>query len=519
VTVAKRALLSVTDKTGVVDFARRLAAAGLEIVSTGGTARVLAEAGVPVREVADVTGFPEILDGRVKTLHPKIHGGVLARADDDAHGAALEAHGIVPFAVVAVNLYAFERAASDPAAGLDEVVEQIDIGGPTLLRAAAKNHASVIPVVEPRDYDRVAEAIEGGGLDPAERQRLALKVFRHTAAYDRAISAYLERVIEGEAERFPDQLDLRFVKALDLRYGENPHQAAAFYRDPSSAPGSLGEARLLQGKPLSYNNLLDAEAAWSLISDLGDDAAAYIKHNNPCGAARHAELAEALRRARAVDPTSAFGAVVAVARPVDAAAAEVLAETFVEVVLAPAFDEAARERLGRKKNLRLLELGRRFTRPAGELELRRVGGGLLVQAPDAVGDPAAELAAARLVTRRAPTDEEREALAFAWAIAKHVRSNAIVYAHADRAVAIGAGQMSRVDSVMICQRKGGEALKGSVVASDAFFPFRDGVDEIARSGATAIVQPGGSLRDEEVIAAADAHGLAMLFPGVRHFRH
>ncbi len=514
----RRALISVTDKTGVVDLAKGLAELGAEILSTGGTAAAIREGGIEVTDVSEVTGFPEILDGRVKTLHPKIHGGVLARGDSPDHAAQLEEHEIRPIDLVAVNLYAFENAVSAGDITIDQAIEQIDIGGPTLLRAAAKNHASVIPVVDPRDYERVLEALKGDGVAIDERRALALKVFRHTHHYDGAIAQYLDAQVGGGEAALPETLALEFRKIQDLRYGENPHQIAAFYADSNPPPASLSRAEQLNGKALSFNNLLDADSALGLAKDLGSRGAVFVKHNNPCGAAVADTLTDAIQKARACDPVSAFGAVVALSKPVDLAAAELLAETFIEVVVAPGFDDDALERLKRKKNLRLLSVGPFGGLPVGR-DVRRVSGGLLVQSKDGGRDPASEIAEATVATKRAPTDEERAALAFNWAVAKHVRSNAIVFGHADRSVAVGAGQMSRVDAVKLCELKGGDALKGAVVASDAFFPFRDGVDILAAAGASAIVQPGGSIRDQEVIEAADEHGLAMILTGVRHFRH
>ena len=513
----RRALISVTDKIGVVEFASALVELGAEIVSTGGTAAVLRDAGVAVTDVAEVTGFPEILDGRVKTLHPKIHGGVLARRDAE-HAAQLEAHGINPIDLVAVNLYAFEDAASAPDATIEDAIEQIDIGGPTLLRAAAKNHAFVVPLVDPRDYQRVIDALAADGLSLEARRGLALKVFQHTQHYDQAIAQYLTTKIEGDDGALPDTFSMELRKVQDLRYGENPHQSAAFYTDNNPPPTSLARAEQLNGKALSFNNLLDADSALALAMDLGERSAVFVKHNNPCGAAVADDLIEAIHKARACDPVSAFGAVVAIARPIDLATAELLAETFIEVVVAPSYTPEALERLQTKKNLRLLAVGPFGLPPAGR-DVRRISGGLLVQTKDAGHDPAREVAGAKVATKRSPTAQEMDGLAFNWAVAKHVRSNAIVFGHADRSVAVGAGQMSRVDAVKLCRLKGGDALKGAVVASDAFFPFRDGIDILAAAGASAIVQPGGSIRDEEVIAAADEHGLAMVLTGVRHFRH
>lgn len=521
----KRALLSVTDKTGLVDLARGLVALGYELVSTGGTRALLEKSGVAAREVKEITGSPEMLDGRVKTLHPHVHGGILARRDKPEHLAQLVEHGIGPIDLVVVNLYAFEAAAAKPGSSVEEVIEEIDIGGPTLLRAAAKNHAHVLPLVRPEDYPEILGLLERGeGVSLARRRALARAVFEHTARYDGAITAWLTRQLEpsGSAE-LPEILHVTAERQAALRYGENPHQAAAVYRDRVRPVASLVGAEQLGGKELSFNNLLDADSALGLALDLArvttDPVAVYVKHNNPCGVASASTLAEAVRTARDVDATSAFGAVIALTAPVDRAAAEVLGETFVEVIVAPAFSDEARDHLGKKKNLRLLALGALAEPATRGLELRRVRGGWLAQRADVHEDVTRELTGARVVTRRAPTDAERRAMAFTWVVAKHVRSNAIVFGHADRVVAVGAGQMSRVDSVALCRMKGGERLRGSVVASDAFFPFRDGVDLLVAAGATAIVQPGGSIRDDEVIGAADEQDVAMMFTGVRHFRH
>lgn len=516
----KRALISVTDKTGVADFAHGLVKLGYRILSTGGTRRILQEAGISVIDVAEHTGSPEMLDGRVKTLHPRVHGGLLARRDLPKHMEELAQHSIPTIDVVAVNLYDFESASSKPGNAFAEVMEEIDIGGPSMLRSAAKNHAFVLPVVDPRDYTEVLTALASqGGPDEVFRRRMAAKVFAHTARYDGMVSAYFARVL-GEApagSTMPARIGLSFEKVQDLRYGENPHQVAAFYRAPVEGAASLASAKQLGGKELSYNNLLDADAALRLVMDLGPDAAVYIKHNNPCGAATDPVLADALKKAREVDPVSAFGAVVAMGKAVDASAASLLAETFLEVILAPGFSEEAVEILGRKKNLRLLQLAG-LGHSDVDFELRRIQGGLLVQSEDR-GSPRQEVLAAKVVTTRAPTPEELEALSFAWVVAKHVRSNAIVYGYRDRVAAVGAGQMSRVDSAEIARHKAKNQLAGTVAASDAFFPFRDGLDQLAQAGATAVVQPGGSVRDEEVIAAANEHGLAMIFTGLRHFRH
>jgi len=515
----RRALISVTDKSGIADFARGLVEIGFEIISTGGTARILREANIEVTDVSSITDFPEILDGRVKTLHPKIHGGVLARKHLDSDVSALKEHGIAPFELVVVNLYAFEKAAANAELELRDVLEQIDIGGPTLLRAAAKNFHHVLPVTDPEDYSTVLSGFSGDE-DLSDEQRLlfARKVFKHTSVYDHAVSQYLDLQTEDGTE-FEQTKLVRLDKVQSLRYGENPHQSAAFYTRSDDKLGALANTEQLHGKALSYNNLLDADSAWNLALDLGQDSAVYIKHNNPCGAARHPDLLQALTLARAVDPVSAFGSVVAIGKSVNAAAATFLAETFIEVIMAPSFSEEAKAILMKKKNLRLLEMGTAEMPKRLAPELRCVSGGVLVQNRDYRNDPASEVADAKVVTTRKPSAAELEALKTNWLVAKHVRSNAIVFGHADRVVAVGAGQMSRIDSVKLCQLKGGDALKGSVVASDAFFPFRDGVDALAEAGATAIVQPGGSVRDEEVIDAANEHGLAMLMTGFRHFRH
>jgi phosphoribosylaminoimidazolecarboxamide formyltransferase/IMP cyclohydrolase len=510
----RRALLAVSDKTGAPAFARGLAALGFEILSTGNTARVLREAGVTVREVAEVTGFPEILGGRVKTLHPAVHGGILARRDIPDDLEVLARYGIVPIDVVAVNLYPFAVTTARPECTLAEAIEEIDIGGPTLLRAAAKNWRHVTVVCEPADYAAVLEALASGGPEEAQRYELAVKAFVHTARYDGVIAAWLSaRTSDGSAERFPRHLAIYAERVSVLRYGENPHQAAALYRLPGEGP-SLATALVLQGKEISFNNLLDLDAALALAQELDPPAAVVVKHTNPCGVALGATLEEAYRRARECDPRSAFGGIVALTGEVDGGAARALAETFLEAVVAPGFSSEAREILGAKKNLRLVVAP--IAGAARGQDLRRVWGGLLAQEPDR---PAAEDGPWKVVTRRAPTDEELAALRFAWRVVKHVKSNAVVFARAGRTAGIGAGQMSRVDAVEVARRKAGASLAGTVLASDAFFPFPDGLIAAAEAGATAVVQPGGSVRDEEVIAAADERGVAMVFTGARHFRH
>ncbi|MEQ8275495.1 MAG: bifunctional phosphoribosylaminoimidazolecarboxamide formyltransferase/IMP cyclohydrolase [Deltaproteobacteria bacterium] len=521
----RRALLSVTDKTHIADLARRLAALGTEIISTGGTAKAIEAAGVPVTRLGDYTGSPEMLDGRVKTLHPKVHGGILARRDLDSHVAQVESHGIGYIDLVAVNLYDFSGAVAR-GADFEATVEEIDIGGPTLLRAAAKNHAQVVVLTKPDDYAPILDRLEAGeDIDASTRRRLARDVYTHTARYDAEVAAYFERQVSDGPVEAPAQITKSYERVLELRYGENPHQAAAFYRPVGEAPSFFSATETLQGKALSFNNLLDADSALGLAIDLGavqsDPVAVFIKHNNPCGAACAKDVPAAIRTARDCDALSAFGSVVAVNRPLDEAAAAALTESFVEAIIAPGYDEAALAVLAKKKNLRVLKLDEASWAVAKrpEVDLRLVRGGALLQTKDSGSRIVTEIAEAKVVTERAPTEAELAGLAFTWVAAKHVRSNAIVFGQADRLVGVGAGQMSRVDAVKICGLKAGEALKGTVVASDAFFPFRDGVDVLAEAGATAIAQPGGSKRDEEVIAAANEHGIAMVFTGVRHFRH
>jgi len=510
------ALLSVSDKRGLVPFAAGLLELGFQLLSTGGTLQALQAAGLKATKVSEYTGSPEILGGRVKTLHPRIHGGLLGRPDLPADQADMQANAISPISVLAVNLYPFRQTVASGAAE-DEVIENIDIGGPAMVRAAAKNGARVSVVVDPDDYPALLAELRAGGTTAATRARLVRKAFAHTAAYDASIAAYLQA---AAAETFPAELTASFQKAQDLRYGENPHQRAAFYRayQAPKAP-SLGFAEVLQGKELSYNNLLDLDAALALALEFPErPAAIIIKHNTPCGVALSDVLETAYRTARAIDEVSAFGGIVALNREVDLSVARALAETFLEAVIAPGYSAQAREILATKKNLRLLDAHGAWpegARAVASLELRSVSGGLLMQDRDAV-EP--ELGF-KVVTRRAPTAAEEAGLRFAWRVCKHVKSNAIVFSTADRLLAAGGGQTSRVESAKIAAARGGPALQGSTVASDAFFPFRDGLDEVAKAGATAVVQPGGSMRDAEVIAAADEHGLAMVFTGVRHFRH
>jgi len=513
----QRALLSVTDKTGLVDFARVLSALGIELISTGGTAKLLRDSAIAVRDIAELTGFPEMLDGRVKTLHPKVHGGILHRREDPKHVAAIQEHGIQPIDMVVVNLYAFEKTAAKQGVAFEEVIESIDIGGPSMIRSAAKNFHDVAIVTSPPDYAAIASELERGGgrLSTETKWRLAQKAFATTAAYDSAIASTLERIapeklrVEQESA-FPNTLRFSFQKALDLRYGENPHQKAAMYTDGSGV--GVANARQLQGKELSYNNIVDLQAAWDLAQEFEEPVVAIIKHTNPCGTATGKTLAEAYKRALECDPVSAFGGVIGVNRPIDTDAAQEMHKLFLEVIAAPAFDEAAKTKFASKKNLRLVEV-----KAANQKwVLKNVSGGMLVQDADTRALQDTDL---KVVTKRPPTPEETRALLFAWKVCKHVKSNAIVYARDGQTVGVGAGQMSRVDSAKIGAMKAQLPLKGTVAASDAFFPFPDGVEEIAKAGATAIIQPGGSQRDSEVIEAADRLGLAMLFTGVRHFRH
>ena len=517
----QRAILSVTDKTGLVDFARRLADLGIELISTGGTAKLLRDSRVAVKDISELTGFPEMLDGRVKTLHPKVHGGILHRRENPAHTAAVAEHGIQPIDMVVVNLYAFEKTAAKPGVAFEELIENIDIGGPSMIRSAAKNFHDVAVVTSPADYAAIAEELarSGGELSLDTKWRLAQKAFATTAAYDSAIASTLERIPDinafqfSAAESFPKTLRPSFQKTLDLRYGENPHQKAAMYSDGSGA--GVANARQLQGKELSYNNIVDLQAAWDLAQEFDPDEAAVcaiIKHTNPAGAATGKTIARAYQRALECDPVSAFGGVIGVNRPIDAEAAEEMHKLFLEVIAAPSFDEAAKAKFATKKNLRLVEVN---VAPQKWI-FKNISGGILLQDNDSRPLQDIDL---KVVTQRAPTPEENRAMLFAWKVCKHVKSNAIVYARDGQTVGVGAGQMSRVDSAKIGAMKAQLPLKGTVAASDAFFPFPDGVEEIAKAGATAIIQPGGSQRDPEVIAAADRLGLTMLFTGVRHFRH
>jgi phosphoribosylaminoimidazolecarboxamide formyltransferase / IMP cyclohydrolase len=520
----QRALLSVFDKTGIVEFAKRLAALKIEILSTGGTAKLLRESGIAVRDVSDFTGWPEMLGGRVKTLHPKVHGGLLFRRGYPEDQRQAAEHGIAPIDLVVVNLYPFEATAAKAGLATEELIENIDIGGPTMLRSAAKNFQSVTVVTDPMDFSRVASEIESAGNTTLPtRLELARKVFAVTSRYDGLITTELERLsaVSGQLAleakpALPERVHIALRRQQELRYGENPHQAAALYVPAGRGPEGLAAAKQLQGKELSYNNLVDLEAARSLAAEFKNPAAVIIKHNNPCGTAEQETLREAYLKALACDPVSAFGGVLAFNRSVDAATAEEVAKLFVECIAAPGFADRAKEIFAAKKNLRLLELPAGSLLPERELQLKRVLGGMLVQQPDLGEIREDEL---RTATKRAPTADEMHTMGFAWKVAKHVKSNAIVFAKDGATLGVGAGQMSRVDSVKIAVMKAQSSLIGTVVASDAFFPFPDGVEEAAKAGATAVIQPGGSLRDPDVIAAADRLNLAMVFTGMRHFLH
>ncbi len=516
----ERALISVSDKTGIEEFARQLHARGVEILSTGGTARLLADNGIPVTEVSDYTGFPEMMAGRVKTLHPKIHGGILGRRGTDE--AVMQQHAIPPIDMVVVNLYPFEQTVADPDCDLATAIENIDIGGPTLIRAAAKNHAAVTVIVDSGDYPGVlAEMADNqGAVSDATRFRLAVKTFEHTARYDGAIANYLGLLGEtGEKQAFPQTLSLQYRKVQNMRYGENPHQNAAFYIEHVGGEASVSTARQLQGKALSYNNVADTDAALECVKQFTEGSTCVIvKHANPCGVAVGASLLEAYDRAYSTDPESAFGGIIAFNQVLDAeTAAAIVARQFVEVIVAPQISDAALPLLAEKKNVRVLACGDWPQTAAARLDFKRVNGGLLVQDADL-----ALLNESRVVTERAPDEAEMKDLLFAWRVAKFVKSNAIVYASNNMTIGVGAGQMSRVNSARIAGIKAEQAglqVKGSVMASDAFFPFRDGIDQAAQAGISAVIQPGGSMRDEETIAAANEHGMAMVFTGMRHFRH
>ena len=508
----KRALISVSDKTGVVEFARELTMLDYEIVSTGGTAKALKEAGVAVTGISDVTHFPEILEGRVKTLHPAVHGGILAKGTAE-HMAVLAEHNITPIDLVVVNLYPFQATVAKPGVTLEDAIENIDIGGPTMVRSAAKNHDRVGIVVNPARYDSViAELKETGALSLATKRSLALEAFQHTAQYDAAISHYLSDAFG--ADPFSGEIAFGGQKIQELRYGENPHQKAAFYRSGMPASGTVANAKQLHGKELSYNNIVDVDAAWQLVNEFVQPAAVIIKHTNPCGTAIGETLAEAYHRAYEADSVSAFGGIIAVNRPMDKATAEQIVTTFMEAVIAPSFDEESLDILRTKKNLRLLEIGEKV--PNNDMWIEKVSGGFLVQELDNHVLKAEDV---KVVTEKAPTAEQMKELIFAWNIVKHVKSNAIVVTKDGQSLGVGAGQMNRVGSANIAFEQAGEKCKGAVLASDAFFPFRDTIDAAAAAGITAVIQPGGSVRDQESIDACNEHGIAMVFTGVRHFKH
>ena len=517
----KRALISVSDKTDLIEFSRELAGYGVEILSTGGTAKLLREAGLTVKDVSEFTGFPEMLDGRVKTLHPKIHGGLLGLRENTEHQATMKAHGIEPIDMVVVNLYPFEATVAREGCSLEDAIENIDIGGPTMLRSAAKNNSHVTVLVDHDDYRRVLDEMKasGGSVSKETNFGLAVKVYQHTAAYDGAISNWLGKKLGEENAEFPPTLTFQYRKAQGMRYGENPHQSAAFYVEKEVREASIATARQLQGKELSYNNIGDTDAALECIKQFNEGAACVIvKHANPCGVAIGANLLDAYNRAYATDPESAFGGIIACNRELDAETAKAIVDRqFVEVIIAPKVSPAAVEIVAAKKNVRLLECGEWPAKPVQRLDMKRVNGGLLVQDSDLLLYDDLEV-----VTKRAPTEKEMTDLIFTWRVAKFVKSNAIVYGRDGMTIGVGAGQMSRVNSARIAAIKAEHAgldVKGAVMASDAFFPFRDGLDNAAAVGVTAVIQPGGSMRDAEVIAAADEHGIAMIFTGMRHFRH
>jgi len=511
----QRALLSVSDKTGIVELAQTLKSYRVELISTGGTAKTLRDAGLDVRDVSDLTGYPEMMDGRVKTLHPRVHGGLLALRDNPQHVAAMNEHGIAPIDLVVINLYPFESTVAKPGVTQEEAIEQIDIGGPSMIRSAAKNFRDVAVLVDPSSYARVLEelTVNNGSTDLPLRRSLAAAAFTKTAAYDRAISIYFNSQPDIEKTLLPDTEVLVLSKMNDLRYGENPHQSAGLYRTSTDTNG-VARAELLWGKEMSYNNYVDAEAAWQLVCDFSDTACAIIKHTNPAGVGIGETAVEAYQRALATDPISAFGGIVAFNSRVDVPAAQAATKIFTEVIIAHDYEPAALEILQAKKNLRVLRMGSEES--ASGLEYKQISGGMLVQTRDNHNLTVKDL---KVVTVRQPTDQEIRALLFAWIVCKHTKSNAIVYATENQTVGVGAGQMSRVDSVKIGAMRAQLPIQGSVLASDAFFPFRDGLDEAAKNGITAVIQPGGSVRDDEVISAANEHGLAMVFTGIRHFKH
>lgn len=517
----KRAIISVTDKSGVVDFARKLTGFGIQILSTGGTARTLKDAGIAVTDVSQYTGFPEMMDGRVKTLHPKIHGGILGRRDKPEHMRQMGEHGIDPIDMVVINLYQFDKAVARPDCTFEEAIENIDIGGPSMIRSAAKNFESVAVVTDPSDYHFIIKEMEEGGcvLSQDTKFRLARKAFSATARYDTMIAHYLEKMSDKPEEtiHFPEIFTPAFEKVQHLRYGENPHQRGAFYREIGFSGSSVTRAKKLQGKEMSYNNYLDANSAFELVREFIEPTAVIVKHNNPCGVASADDLKDAYCSARDTDPVSAFGGVIALNTIVDEYTAAEIAKTFVEVIVAPEFSVEALEVFQKKTNVRLLETGPLTHLAEGTMDFKRITGGLLIQDMDlGIGDDIANI---RIVSSRHPSDEEMDSLCFTWKVCKHVKSNAIIFGKGAETVGIGAGQMSRVDSVRLAVSKSRSHISGCVMASDAFFPFRDAIDEAAKVGITAVIQPGGSIKDDEVIKAIDEYNMAMVFTGVRHFRH
>ena len=512
----QRALISVSDKTGILDFAIELQKSGVEILSTGGTADLLRKGGIPVIQVSDYTGFPEMMDGRIKTLHPRVHGGILARRDIPAHVKAMNDHGIRPIDLVVINLYPFEQTVARNDCSLENAIENIDIGGPAMVRSAAKNFKDVIVVVNPAEYGLILSEINSGSITIETRRRLCRHAFAHTARYDSLISNFLTERWQGESG-FPALMNQSFEKVQELRYGENPHQTAALYKECFPLSSEIVAAQQLQGKELSFNNFIDLNAAWELVKEFDKGAVAIIKHTNPCGVAQGEDQLKTFVVAREVDPTSAFGGILGFNRPVTAQTAKEITKNFVEAVVAPGFDPEALKLFATKKNVRLMQMPEmRDTTNTGKLDLKRIGGGLLVQSQDSITYVEGQL---KVVTERKPNDREMADMKFAWIVAKHVKSNAIVYAKDREILGIGAGQMSRVDSARVAVEKACKPLQGAVMASDAFFPFRDSIDKAAKHGITAIISPGGSIRDKEVLQAANEHKIAMVFTGTRHFRH
>ena len=513
----QRALISVSDKTGILEFAKELHNSGIEILSTGGTAELLRKDGVPVIQVSDYTGFPEMMDGRIKTLHPMVHGGILARRDVPEHLQAMEEHGIRPIDLVVINLYPFEQTVAKKGSTLEEAIENIDIGGPAMVRSSAKNYKDVTIIVDPGNYGKVLEEIKKGSVSLETRKRLSRDAFAHTARYDSLITDFLSNQWREDEPNFPPFLNQPYTKVQDLRYGENPHQSAALYKESQPLPSEIVSAEQLQGKELSFNNYIDLNAAWELVRELDSGAVVIIKHTNPCGVAVGEDQLKTFIIAREVDPVSAFGGILGFNQPVTALVAEEILKNFVEAVVAPGFDADAIKLFSTKKNIRLMQMSNAdFKSKDSRLDLKRIGGGLLAQSPDVLNFIEGQLKDA---SKRRPNAREMEDMKFAWLVAKHVKSNAIVYAKDKEILGIGAGQMSRVDSARVAVEKSHKSLSGAVMASDAFFPFRDSVDEAANNGISAIISPGGSIRDEEVLQAAKEHNIAMVFTGIRHFKH